>query len=451
MRLFYLLSCCCLLLATNPAQAVLLTLGQSKLIAGEQLEILVEAPSSQVNAPVIELPVSWQTHFKLVDQMHQVEARPRGDYMHRWSLVLQHQQADSISRRLQLEPLKVNGRSSQPLRVNIEAARKKTSPAKAGQPLSQPLQMQQQIDFSDAYIGQTLVYELLIRYQGFPIEPRLSPLEVKGATARQLGEGREQGFNHRGVKVQEARWQELLQLHETEVVIAPRFFSSRLVFTGQSTGQLYETQTSELKVKVRPIPTSWPAEQPWLPALGVNLEAAFLPHPRQVKQDEPLELTIHLDVVGQQARNLPQFKALTSENWRIEPLTEELADKIVDGLLVGQLKQRLLFYPKKAGDLKLPNLTLHWWDVRQDKAAKSQVNLGQLTVLPRGNLNPPTLNKADTTLTEPSNKKIETQTDKGWFGWLLIILGSLAIIVACLGWLKKQPKSLDLPPLNPQL
>jgi len=369
--------------------------------------------------------------------------------MHRWSLILQHQQADSISRYLHLEPVKVNGRSSQPLRVNIEVARKKTSPAKAKQPLSQPLQIQQQVDFSDAYIGQTLVYELLIRYQGFPVEPRLSPLEVEGATARQLGGGREQGFNHRGVKVQEARWQELLQLHATEVVIAPRFFSSRLVFTGQSTGQLYETQTSELKVKVRPIPISWPAEQPWLPALGVNLEATFLPRSKQVKQDETVELTIQLNVVGQQARNLPQFKALVSENWRIEPLTEELADKIVDGLLVGQLKQRLLFFPKKSGNLKLPDLTLHWWDVTQDKAAKSQVKLGKLTVLPKGNLTQPTVNKADSTLTKPSNKKIETQEDRGWLGWLLIIFGSLAVAITCFITLKKQTKNLDLPPLNP--
>jgi len=447
MRFVYFLAYCLLLLVTSQAKAVLLTLNQSELVAGGQLEILVETSGSQATAPVIKLPASWQTHFKLIDQIHQVEARPRGDYVHRWSLVLQHQQAASISRRLQLAPLQINGKKSQPLQLRIKAARKKIPQTK--QRLTQPLVMQQQVDFTDAYIGQTLVYELLIRYQGFPVEPRLSPLEVKGATARQLGEGQEQGFNHQGVKVQEARWQELLQLHETEVVIAPRFFSSRLIFTGQTTGQLYETQTPELTLNVRPVPDSWPAEQPWLPALGVKLEAAFLSSPEQVKQGEVLELIIHLAVVGQQARNLPQFKTLVSEHWRIEPLTEELTDRIVDGLLVGQLKQRLLFYPKKAGNLKLPDLTLNWWDVTQHKAAKSQVKLGQLAVLPDKKFQEQMYQNKNQTISQPAKNKIALQPVSDWLGWLLLISTSLSVLFICFRWLKKQPESLELPPLNP--
>ncbi|NLW06022.1 MAG: protein BatD, partial [Pseudomonadaceae bacterium] len=369
-----------LLLLASPAQAVLLTPSQPKLAAGGQLEILVETMNNQAQQPALVLPASWQTHFKLLDQIYQLETKGQNRFTHRWFLVLQHLQPDSISRRLDLEPLQINGRSSQALQLLIEAARKK--PTIQTQRLSQPLTMQQSVDFTDAYLGQTLVYQLLIRYQGFPLEPRLSPLEVEGATTRQLGDGREQGFNQRGVSWQEARWQELIQLHTAEARILPRYFSSRLTLTGQTGGKLYEAETPTLKINVRPIPDSWPKEQPWLPALGVNLEAAFLPRPKQLKQTEALELSIHLDVVGQQARNLPQFKAMASENWRIEPLTEELTDRIVDGLLVGSLKQRLLLYPKQAGNLKLPNLTLNWWDVNAHQARHSQVKLGQLEVLP---------------------------------------------------------------------
>lgn len=437
-----------LLLPITQAQAVLLTLSQPKLVAGGQLEVLVEAPSSQAAEPTLEIPPSWKTHFELLEKMHQVETMPRGDYLHRWSLLLQHQQADSISRQLELAPLRVNGQISQPLRVLVKAARKK--PARTTQRASQPLTMQQKIDFIDAYVGQTLVYELLIRYQGFPLEPRLSPLEINGATARQLGEGREQGFNQRGVSWQEARWQELVQLHETEVTIMPRNFSTRLSLTGQADGQFYKTQTPELKVKVRPIPETWPKEQPWLPALGVNLEAAFLPNPRLVKQDQALELSIHLDVVGQQARNLPQFKALTSENWRIEPLTEELSDRLVDGFLVGSLKQRLVFYPKQAGNLKLPDLTLHWWDVREHKAVKTQVKLGQLQVLSSGNQMVEDKRSATKELSEVTI--IETQQINngwlGWIGWLMLVLVSAAVLVFSAWLLKSQPKKTSIPPLN---
>lgn len=437
---------CCLLLFLpfSQAQAVLITVTQSKLVAGGELEVLVEAASSQVAEPDLELPTSWQTHFLLVDKMHQVEAKVRGDYMHRWSLVLQHQQADSISRFLQLEPLKINGRASQPLRISIEAARKKT-PAK--KTLSnQPFTMQQQVDFSEAYLGQTLVYELLIRYQGFPLKPRLSPLEVEGATARELGEGREQGFNQRGVNWQEARWQELIQLHTRQVIIGPRYFSSRLSLAGQTSSELYETSAPELKIKVRPIPDSWPKNQPWLPALGVQLEAAFMPPPKQAKQGEALELTIHLDVVGQQARNLPQFKGLVSKGWRIEPLTEELSDRILDGLLVGSLKQRLLLYPQETGNLQLPDLTLNWWDVREHKAVTTQVKLGQLQVSANE------LGEVKTIKTKQlasATKQKKSVTSSSWLAWLFFSLGVLASLLASAWWLLSLPKAETLPPLNP--
>ena len=432
-----------LLLWAGQTQAVLLTPSQPKLIAGGQLTVLVEAASSQAAAPHLVIPTSWQAHFELLEQTHQVEIRPRGEYMHRWFLVLQHQQADSISRELQLPPLQVNDKHSQPLQVIIEAARK--NKRFAPQRLSQPLIMQQQVDFSDAYIGQTLVYELLIRYQGFPIEPRLSPLEVKGATARPFGDGREQGFNQRGINWQEARWQELIQLHTPEVLIAPRFFSSRLSLNNQTSSQLYETQTPELTIKVRPIPAAWPKEQLWLPALGVNLDAAFLNRPKQVKQGEALELTVHLDVIGQQARNLPQFKSIPSEYWQIEPLTEVLSDRIVDGFLVGSLQQRLLFYPKQTGNLKLPDLTLHWWDVNADKAAKSQVVLGRLAVVASGI-------QLEENISRPVEQQIKAENQwhfSDWLGGLLLMFLVLTLLAICIGIVKNQPKTPPLPPLNP--
>lgn len=453
-----------LLLLASPAQAVLLTPSQPKLAAGGQLEVLVETISSQAQQPALVLPASWQTHFKRLDQIYQLEAKGRDRFTHRWFLVLQHLQPDSISRRLDLEPLQINDRSSQPLQLLIEAVRQKT--AIQAQRLNQPLTMQQSVDFTEAYLGQTLVYELLIRYQGFPLEPRLSPLEIEGATGRQLGDGREQGFNQRGVSWQEARWQELIQLHTLEARILPRYFSSRLTLAGQAGGKLYEAATPALNINVRPIPDSWPKELPWLPALGVNLEAAFLPRPKQLKQDEALELSIHLDVVGQQARNLPQFRGLTSKNWRIEPLTEELSDRLVDGLLVGSLKQRLVLYPNQLGDLKLPDLTLHWWDARTHQARQSQVKLGQLEVIPVGeSVNQQAQSSQEVKAVavietglavegaEVTNKHLGAHKAlpllEGWLGWLLIVGGTLMVLAVCVWLLKNQPEIKTLPPLNP--
>ncbi|MBE0505921.1 MAG: BatD family protein [Marinospirillum sp.] len=442
-----------LLLPISQLQAVLLTLSQPRITAGEQLELLVESRSSRVIEPQLEIPVSWQAHWSVVEQTHQVQQTARGDFQHRWLLLLQHQQADSITRRLLLPPLRVDSRPSQAFEVLLEAARPRVSSVVP--PASRPLEVRQRVDFSEAYVGQTLIYELLIRYQGYPIEPRLSQLDVKGGNAREWGDGREQGFNQRGVSWQEARWHHLIQLHDTDAEILPRYFSTRLNLPGQSDSQRHEAEVAAVKLNVRPIPTEWPATDAWLPALGVQLKAEIVELPRRVYQGQPLELLLQLDVVGQQARNLPQFMSLQHPGWRIERLTEELQDRRVDGFLVGSLKQRLLLYPLQAGKSTLPELVLPWWDVREHQAKTSRATLPSLDVLPVSPASNPALFSVDPV--EAVNQTSQQQSR--WFWWLLLLVGGVLLSAALWFWrawlirqlhntFKKPPQN-PLPPLNP--
>lgn len=453
MKIRVLLLVLLMLLPISQSQAVLLTLSQPRITAGEMLELLVETRTSRAEEPQLEIPDSWQTHWFLVEQTHQVQQTARGDYQHRWLILLQHQQPDSISRRLLLPPLKVDGRASQPLEILLEAARQRSMPA-ASHRLRQPLEMQQQVDFTEAYVGQALVYELLIRYQGFPVEPRLSQLEIKGGNAREWGDGREQGFSQRGISWQEARWHHLIQLHETDAEIFPRYFSTRLNLPGQQEGRQYEAEAGAIKLKVRPIPDDWPATAAWLPALGVQLRAELVDPPRRVYQGQPLELLLQLDVVGQQARNLPQFMSLQHPAWRIERLTEELQDRRVDGLLVGSLKQRLLLYPLQAGKSNLPELVLPWWDVREHQARSTRVALPGLEVLPVSPAsNPALFNVEPTENTDSGNR----QQAAGFRWWLLLgAAGFCMLLWFKRGWLirplhnrLKKPPQNPLPPLNP--
>lgn len=445
-----------LLLPINPLQAVLLTLSQPRITAGEQLELLVETRSSRVTEPQLEIPASWQAHWSVLEQTHQVQQTARGDFQHRWLLLLQHQQADSIARRLVLPPLRVDGRPSQPFEVLLQAARPRSSGITP--PQVSPLEVRQMVDFSEAYVGQTLVYELLIRYQGYPIEPRLSQLEIKGGNAREWGDGREQGFRQRGVHWQEARWQHLIQLQATQAEVLPRYFSTRLDLPGQAENRRYEAEVAAIQLKVRPIPDEWPATDAWLPALGVQLRANIVDLPRRVYQGQPLELHLQLDAVGQQARNLPQFMSLHHPGWRIERLTEEQQDRRVDGLLVGSLKQRLLLYPLQAGTNTLPELVLPWWDVREHQARTTRVKLPAFEVLPVSPASNPGLFTS-----EPSEAVDQPSQRQESLLWPLRLLAGLVLLAGTLltVWLGhkrllsllqrafKKPPANPLPPLNP--
>lgn len=440
MKRWWLLLLLCWLLP--PVQAdVLLTVSQPQMTAGTTLELLVETRSSRAESPELVWPDSWNNHFELLEQTHQVQQAVRGDYLHRWMLLLQHRQPNSISRRLTLPPLRLGEQTSPPFEILIEAAR--GASGSSANTLRQPLEMQHRVDFAEAYVGQTLVYELLIRYQGFPVEPRLSQLDVTGGTARELGDGREQGFSQRGARWQEARWQQLIQLHATEAGIGPRYFSSRLNLPGQSASQRHEASVPALPIQVRPIPASWPAHQAWLPALGVQLDAGFSQATRTLRQGQPLELQISLDVVGQQARNLPRFMGGQVPGWQVEPLAEDLRDRIVDGLLVGSLRQRLLLRPLDSGRLALPDLEVPWWDVREHRAQSTRKNLPVFEVLPSGQASQP-----ETTHT-PAMTPLPGQQSR-WWSWLILPL--LALPAFWLGWRYRQvllPPRTSLPPLNP--
>ncbi|SFX60846.1 BatD family protein [Marinospirillum alkaliphilum] len=439
-----------LLLISPAAWAVLLTVSQPRLTAGETLELLVETRSSREQAPTLIWPDGWSSHFELLEQTHQVQQSARGDFQHRWLLLLQHRQPDSISRTLSLPPLRVDGRASPPFEILIEAARRP-----AGTPVQtprQPLEMQHRVDFSEAYVGQTLLYELLIRYQGYPVEPRLSQLEVTGATVRELGDGREQGFSQRGTRWQEARWQHLIQLHETSAQVQPRYFSARLNLPGQSDSRRYEAEVAALPLRIRSIPADWPTERAWLPALGAQLTVQGVSASQQLAAGQALELQVELDVVGQQARNLPRFAGGMQGQWRVEPLSEEMRDRLVDGLLVGSLRQRLLLHPQASGRLALPELAVHWWDVQAHQPRVVRKTLPAVLVQPGAaevsgvpeTLSPAGLDSG----TPPPNWSRLVWT--GLAGLLLLVISVLLLVLALRlfkrWWIREED---ELPPLNP--
>lgn len=376
MRWWLVLGLCLLLM--NSAKAVLMTLEQPGILAGGELTLLVETRTSRGTEPDLEWPAIWEEHFQLLDQEYQLQPLPRGDYQHRWVMTWQHQDAQSRSRELNLPPLRVNGRPAQRLRLRVTAAPQPSSPPPRR--LTQPLEMEHEIERQEVYIGESLLYHLTIRYQGYPSEPRLSPLEVEGGNSRSLGDGREEGFNQRGVHWQEARWREVVHINQSKASIQPRYFSSRLGRPGQSRGERYQAEVPEIPLKVLPLPEAWPEEAPWLPALGLRLEAQWKGATRGRVQGEPIELEIHLLAVGQQARTLPRFQPESLPGFYVEPLSEQTRDQVIDGYLTGQLTQRLLVYPLEAGAFNLPSLQVSWWDIDNKRLQTETASLPQLTI-----------------------------------------------------------------------
>ncbi|MDR9469317.1 hypothetical protein [Marinospirillum sp.] len=431
----WLLAAVLYLLLVSPATAVLMTLDQPRITAGEKLKILVEARTSQATEPELEWPAQWEEHLQLLEKDHQAEALPRGDYQHRWFLTWQHRDAQTRSRELSLPPLRVNGRSAQRLQLQI-SANPDPEPVQPSRRLSAPLEVDHQVERQEVYLGESLLYQLTIRYQGYPRDPRLSPLEVQGGYSRSLGDGHEEGFNQRGVHWQEARWREIVQINQLQAGIQPRYFSTRLDRSDQTGGERHEAEAPAIDFKVLPIPEAWPEETPWLPALGVSLEATWQGNTANLVPGQPVELLVELTAVGQQARSLPRFQPEDLPGVRIEPLAEHTRDRVIDGYLAGRLTQRLLVYPLQAGPLVLPPLKVYWWDTDRKRLQSSEISPPRLSIKP----GQAQLERSE----QPASLPIEATPPPDW-GRILVglLTGLLLVLLACAGWwlLRQRPAS----------
>lgn len=434
-----------LCLAAPPT--IKMTVNPPQLAAGEHLTLSLELKNFTAEQPALNLPQSWLTHFNLNNADYWLESLGANLYVHRWELTLQHKQVASISRTLNLEPLTLAGQTSAPLQIRLlnKLPSKPTNQTKQNLNPSQPLLIEHHLNMPQAYIGQTLIYELSIRYQGYPHQPRLSPLKLSGATARKLDDGQEQGFRQQGINWHEAKWQEVIQIYTDPVIIEPRYFTTHLNLGTSQQHQEFSAQTQPIHLKPKPIPASWPSNLTWLPALGVTLDAKIINPPANLTLDTPLELEIYIHAVGQQARNLPRFDKLASSNWNLEPISTWQQDKLTAQFLVGSLKQTLLLYPKHTGVLDLPSLNLSWWDIQAEQLTTEQVQLGSFTVKNAADaLEPPELNNKQLITTNLHTPKLHI-----WLGWLLIVF-LLLLSLSLAAWLiysaKPQPA---LAALNP--
>ncbi len=146
-------------------------------------------------------------------------------------------------------------------------------------------------------------------------------------------------------------------------------------------GQLYldrrlrqvSGKTRPLSVKVLPIPSTWPADTPWVPAQKITLKPHWIGTDKPLKAGDTVSLELTIDAEGQRAALIPAIPLPKVEGIRFyaEPpqLDNDLHTDGVHGRKV--LRWTLLF--EKAGDITLPALTLSWWDVKTKQIRQASV------------------------------------------------------------------------------
>ncbi len=214
-------------------------------------------------------------------------------------------------------------------------------------------------------------------------------------------------------------------------------------FSGR--GQRLRARSQELKIALTQIPDEFKGKV-WLPARKMaimeNLEGE-----KEIKVGEPLTRTIQIEALGLTAEQLPEIKIKAPDGSKIY-LDQAEHQTEIDGTLLHAVKrQAMAFIPSQEGIFTLPEVTVEWWDIvnnRQQKAVlpardvkviKADGKISEAKPQISDSTTPKKLSKTDSVSKEKPTLPLENLTSSGsiqlWQAISSILLLAWLITVLC--------------------
>ncbi len=296
-----------------------------------------------------------------------------------WNIELEPKHTGTLT----IPSFTIHGEKSKPLTLTV------ASPASITPSSSAPLgdifiEVMPEME-TPAYIqGQiTISVKLLIKSQLNLSEASLEEPKLEHASVIKLGDDRRYQSQKNGVDYQVIeRKYAIIPEEGREVTVPPllfqaiinagrnRFFSSDPFFNrfpGQK--RRLRTRSQELKIPLTPIPDVFKGKV-WLPARAVTIKEDKS-QVKELKVGEPLTRSIQIEAFGLTAEQLPEVKVKTPDGCKIYLDQPELKNQIDGDYLHAIKRQSMAFIPSRAGTFTLPEMSIDWWDVvnnRQQKA-----------------------------------------------------------------------------------
>ncbi len=163
-------------------------------------------------------------------------------------------------------------------------------------------------------------------------------------------------------------------------------------------GKPIETASEPLSIAVKPIPDSFHGNQ-WLPAERVLVSDSWASKPPRFQVGEPVVRELKLQVKGQAGSQIPAIDPQTPAKMKIYS-DQNKVDTRTDGETVfGISQQKFTYIPAATGKVRIPAITIDWWNTRTDKPERTILPARSVEILPG------TGNRAVPASTAPANTK----------------------------------------------
>jgi len=270
---------------------------------------------------------------------------------------------------LLLPPIRLGSSQSQAIKITVTKV--KTSQQRIN--ADKPVFIHTQVDKKEAYLQEQIILTVSI-YHRVEIEGKIHDPEFNSAISEPLSDKKQYFTNIDGIRFQVTEWKYALFPQQTgPLTVEPYIFDGTMVtgrsgfFLNRNVKRVYE-RSQPLTIQIKNIPTTYPDTASWLPAETVTINEAWSPSPPVFKVGEPITRTITIHASQQRGVNLPEQPSVSSKVFKIYPEQAQTSDvKNENSGIQAYRSESLAIVPIKAGEFKLPAITIHWWNTKEDK------------------------------------------------------------------------------------
>lgn len=359
---------------------------------------------------------------------------------------------------LVIPSLRYGNQTSKPLKLHVTQRREVNSVNS-----NEVIFMDAQVDKKDVYVQEQVIYTVRLYRRIDLHESSYTPPTVDNAVMEMLGNQREytSTVNGRSYKIIELRYA-IFPQQSGELVIPPAkivgtifLANNRSFMFDPFNGKQIQRATPELTVRVKPQPSDYPADKPWLPARSLQLRETWTPDSDDWKVGEPVTRKIILEAEGLASSALPPIHIPELPGLKIYPEQADIQSNIGPRGMLSTRTENIAMIATQGGNVTLPPVEITWWDVDEQKLKIAQlpprtisisgaVRKAQTDAAPQA----PVSNPGDDTAPTSLGSK-DTASTWRWIALMAVLLWLITVAVFAYLLHQRRPQSALAQPPEP--
>lgn len=301
--------------------------------------------------------------------------------------------------------------------------------------------LEAQVDQLNPYVQSQVIFTLRYYHLGTMVRGQIEPPQFPDMLHERI---RNQHTFERRVKGRIYRVYEwVYALHPQtsgEIIIPPQLFEGTLLNDRQL--RLVSEKTSPIKLQVKPIPTNYPANVPWLPAKQLTFTEEWTQLPDELKVGDTLGRRLVIQASGLKSSQLPNVDWSQNTQYRLyaDPVSQN--DHLNDDGLSSVKTQDFVVVAQQAGQLKIEPLTIAWWNTQTDQLEYAQIEGREFDIAALANTDPEFIGL------ETGPHQHETQQPYLFWQMTTLAFALLWLITLMWNWRKVKQKPISTDPLN---